>query len=678
MDEDDPVVEEVDVFLTKSLAESLYLFQYPVRPASMPDDLEHELVRIKPKQQKIEMELALDTTDKHFSRSKGEQIARNVDGAFPGETSVFKNGVMNRHFLTSSQAVMSSEIHRYAVGIIQEGELHLTPLHGIVQLRPSFKYLDKADNRLKQEKLDMEGESSQEEEESKPKAVTVRYIRAETEESKARREASYQYIEEKRAQEAWTTVEYQTSDSKESATDRNELLCQTEGQEVSQLYLSHRDYLSTLLSQPEKQSNNEELSLVQLQELGLADQVRLLLVNAKLLRFSDLQRFLHGSPDSTSVIKTLQTVAVLVQGCWVVKSEVLYPKDTTSPLTGIAADILCRGRDYMLWRFTQNSIVVRKELAGVIKLPDDDVKEILSQVSKPVTRLGWEFAYIKDEHFINSNPDVVQRQRMLWDAKLQQLQKVLKFSKDADKKKSKESQGNRSRSRTKSQSKSEPMEVSSRVNTQKTTKIKTESQEKTDIANTSTVNTAEKNTAVENTTEKNTAAENTAAESTATENNSTESTATDAEAQQIKLQNFIRKKLLVNSVLSLNDLKKMAQLKVAECSPGEMTSSLSDYQVEQCAIQGGAIQMKVAWPPNSKGNCKLFTIRSIGNDLDIFREVLIDMFAVQFKYRKNSIAEKFKEILGEEPSTKAELDKVVKSLCVHRGQFWYLKGTVPS
>ncbi|XP_033120165.1 DNA-directed RNA polymerase III subunit RPC5-like [Anneissia japonica] len=637
MEEDDPVVEEVDVFLSKSLADNLYLFQYPVRPASMPyDDFDRDLVRIKPVQQKVEIELLMDTSNENYSHSKGEQIARNVDGAFPGEGSIFKSGIMNKQFLTSSNAVVPSEIHRYAVGMIQEGELHLTPLHGILQLRPNFKYLDRADNRLREEKANMEGESSQDEEEAKPKAVTVRYTRAETEESRARREASFQYIEEKMAQEAWSNVEYQNHDSQESVTDRNKLICQSDDQEVSQLYLSHKDYLSTLLAQPEaveerkQTSQTEELSLVQLRTLGLADQVRLLLVNAKLLIFSDIMRFVHGSPDTTSVLKTLQTVAVLVQGCWVVKSEVLYPKDTTSPLSGIASEILCRGRDYMLWHFTQNSCIIRKDLAAIIKLPADDVKEIMSHVSRPVARQGWVFLYSTDEHFINSFPDVVQRQRMLWDAKLQHL-------------------ANRSRPRTKSLSKSEPMDVDSPTNPQ--------------IAN-------------------HNSSENVAARALNVDDSAAVASAgdpsSDLHTQQLKLQEFIRQKLLANSILSLTDLKKLALLKVAQSLPGEMSVSLSDFQVEQCAIKAGAVHVNVAWPPNYTGNSKLFTFRKIGDDFDDFRGVLLDMYLKDFKHRRNSIADKFREVLGKEPSTKADFDRVVKALCVCRGQFWYLKGTVPS
>lgn len=40
------------------------------------------------------------------------------------------------------------------------GELHLTPLHGILQLRPSFSYLDKADAKHREREAANEGESA--------------------------------------------------------------------------------------------------------------------------------------------------------------------------------------------------------------------------------------------------------------------------------------------------------------------------------------------------------------------------------------------------------------------------------------------------------------------------------------------------------------------------------------
>ena len=81
-------------------------------------------------------------------------------------------------------------------------------------------------------------------------------------------------------------------------------------------------------------------------------------------------------------------VALLVQGCWVVKSELLYPTGSHSAVSGASFEALCRGRDYIMWRFTQHRHLTRKDIASVIKLHAEDVKDILEQVcydcSKPL------------------------------------------------------------------------------------------------------------------------------------------------------------------------------------------------------------------------------------------------------------------------------------------------------
>lgn len=49
-----------------------------------------------------------------------------------------------------------------------------------------------------------------------------------------------------------------------------------------------------------------------------------------------------------NLLKTLPKVAVLVQGNWIVKSEILYPAGTFSATSGVPADLMCRARDYVV------------------------------------------------------------------------------------------------------------------------------------------------------------------------------------------------------------------------------------------------------------------------------------------------------------------------------------------
>ena len=54
-----------------------------------------------------------------------------------------------RLVLSSTQAVPDTS--RYAVGILDANEFHLTPVDAVLSLRPSFDYLDKSDKTAKSE-----------------------------------------------------------------------------------------------------------------------------------------------------------------------------------------------------------------------------------------------------------------------------------------------------------------------------------------------------------------------------------------------------------------------------------------------------------------------------------------------------------------------------------------------
>lgn len=57
------------------------------------------------------------------------------------------------------------------------------------------------------------------------------------------------------------------------------------------------------------------------------------------------------------ILKALPQLAVLVRGNWAVKSEVLFPKDTLSAVSGVPAEVMCRARDYVVSLHTFHSIV---------------------------------------------------------------------------------------------------------------------------------------------------------------------------------------------------------------------------------------------------------------------------------------------------------------------------------
>ncbi|KAK2084179.1 DNA-directed RNA polymerase III subunit RPC5 [Saguinus oedipus] len=309
-EEDDPVIQEIHVYLAKSLAERLYLFQYPVHRASMTyDDIPHLSAKIKSKQQK---QRGADCTE----RGRGLR----------GETSTYCSKLMDKQTFCSSQT--TSNTSRYTAALYRQGssgventELVKSPSEYLLMLMPP----------------------SQEEEKDKPVAPS------------------------------------------------------------------------------------NVLSMAPLRTLPLAGQIKILMKNVKVMPLANLMSLLGPSIDSVAVLRGFQKVAMLVQGNWVVKSDILYPKDSSSPHSGVPAEVLCRGRDFVTWKFTQIRWVVRKEVATVTKLCTGDVKDFLEHVA--MVRID------KGRGVHQKAPDAVQRQHLLWTGIRAKLENVYDLVKETRPKK---------------------------------------------------------------------------------------------------------------------------------------------------------------------------------------------------------------------------------------------------
>jgi len=280
-DDDDPVVHEIPVFLAKSLAKQLFLYQYPVRPCSMSyDSVEVLDSKVKSKQQQVEITLSLNTNSSNYDESKGEQIALNVDGCDAHSTSDksrsklksgklenssnesdlnFPDGRMDRQVLTSSRAVRDTS--RYAVGILDQNELHITPIEGILSLRPSMEYLDQSDKTAKAEGRglltdndledvkDSSAMFSDEEGESDMKAVTVRFARGgqnEKEKYAKIKEKSYEYQQKKLREEPWVKTNFHNLKSQKWEEQSQKLFCRKMDEEIVNLNSTPSAYLNHL------------------------------------------------------------------------------------------------------------------------------------------------------------------------------------------------------------------------------------------------------------------------------------------------------------------------------------------------------------------------------------------------------------------------------------------------
>uniref|UniRef100_G3THJ6 RNA polymerase III subunit E n=1 Tax=Loxodonta africana TaxID=9785 RepID=G3THJ6_LOXAF len=709
-EEDDPVVQEVDVYLAKSLAEKLYLFQYPVRPASMTyDDIPHLSAKIKPKQQKVELEMAIDTLNPNYCRSKGEQIALNVDGTCTDETSTYSSKLMDKQTFCSSQT--TSNTSRYAAALYRKGELHLTPLHGILQLRPSFSYLDKADAKHREREAANEaGDSSQDEAEEDVKQITVRFSRPESEQARQRRVQSYEFLQKKHAEEPWVHLHYYGLRDSRSEYERQYLLCQgSSGAENTELVKSPSEYLMMLMPPSQEEEKDKPvapsnvLSMAQLRTLPLADQIKILMKNVKVMPFANLMSLLGPSVDSVAVLRGIQKVAMLVQGNWVVKSDILYPRDSSSPHSGVPAEVLCRGRDFVVTVLLWGWAVLSDWLLPSLQLCTEDVKDFLEHMAVVRINKGWEFILPYDGEFIKKHPDVVQRQHMLWTGIQAKLEKVYNLVKETMPKKpdgqsvpaglvsgdqrvqvaKTKAQQNHALLERELQRRKEQMQAPTvlpavRIKEEPMSEEGEEEEEEQEAEEEEEPMDTSPSGGL-NSRLANGLPAGRAAGGDSFNGHPPPGSANNPVARELRA--FVQATFQRQFVLTLSELKRLFNLHLASLPPGHtLFSGISDRMLQDTVLAAGCKQILVPFPPQtaaSPDEQKVFALWESGDMSDQHRQVLLEIFSKNYRVRRNMIQSRLTQECGEDLS-KQEVDKVLKDCCVSYGGMWYLKGTVQS
>jgi len=134
--------------------------------------------------------------------------------------------------------------------------------------------------------------------------------------------------------------------------------------------------------------------------------------------------------NTSAVLAGLTQFAVLVQGCWVVKSEILYPEGTKSPVSGIDAAKLWPKRDYVMFCFNRKRLLSRKEVATNTRLPTEELREVLEQMGKQRPAQGWEFVQNTDEEFLKTYTEECSNQLVMWKQKYKDLMELLHLNEE--------------------------------------------------------------------------------------------------------------------------------------------------------------------------------------------------------------------------------------------------------
>merc|ERR1712226_556199 len=390
---------KIDIVYSKNLDSSiLQVFQFPFVAARNLDSA-HMSVRSKQKHSRYEFDIFLETENPNYSKNRASSFTHALSDQNI-ERSMRRTRYMSKKI---------NDRNQFCVGVFTGGKLHLTPVSGVMQLIPGYDHIDSIDKaRRKKEKEASAGqkldESSSQDESTdknsarKAQAITVRFGKNESEESKAKRKQTYPYLKEMWDADPWQPLTF--------------------------LNFNPRNYLESMLPQDDKTDKRKsdsqpyapssELNVESLKTMPLLNKIVAILKNANIVKYSQLITLLGNRVEKENVVSCLKKAAVLVRGCWVINSETLYPEKSVSSACGISAELMRRGRDYILWRMNRHGFVMRKEMCSHTKLPGEEVRGILESISQLNSETGWEFLYPIDTYFLESNRAIRDEYTQFW------------------------------------------------------------------------------------------------------------------------------------------------------------------------------------------------------------------------------------------------------------------------
>lgn len=118
--------------------------------------------------------------------------------------------------------------------------------------------------------------------------------------------------------------------------------------------------------------------------------------------------------STDKVLRNLALCGVLIQGNWTLQSEILYPPGIVSLTNGVSSDLMCRGRDYVLYKFMKHEMgsLNRQKISTITQLPHEETKEVLESISHVKTSdkgKSWELLKPFDYDFEKRHQEIVLR-----------------------------------------------------------------------------------------------------------------------------------------------------------------------------------------------------------------------------------------------------------------------------
>ena len=414
---EDPILQEFPVFFSDELAEKLLLFQFPTLMHENPFFCSEKPLgfRARPKNKLYELDLPVEVEgNSQYDLDKGRELANSSQSSLdqPKVEKLFDKMTF------ASQAIPPSPLV-HLIGFHRKGQIHLTPLHQIHQMRPSMKYLDEIDANSKQASRKLMQEEARssvaagelaEGPSSASKALQVQFKRKETDEELSMRLKSFSFYQKTIQEEPWKTCQYFPLQTNESLKAINKLLSPNQNVHFP-LEEGKKEFFDRLfpIVQHSVAIANASLHSLKLQPLSI--RIKALMQNLRIASWQRMQELLEiHSEDSTknaAALQELESCCHLIGGRWILKSE-LIPS---------CSKLICNARNVLLGLFLQaeqqNTLLERHNFCQIVKLTLDTETMLFNEIAilhASSEQRGWKLKVEKDEEFIQSHPGIVQRQ----------------------------------------------------------------------------------------------------------------------------------------------------------------------------------------------------------------------------------------------------------------------------
>jgi len=418
------------VFLSsEALKEQLYLAQSPNRPRERPyehfADSADTQVRIKPLQSLLELETAEPANHTNYDTLSATAPMRGPEGAvepFKEQDEAVIRRTLHSKLVPSHQRMQFAPPN-YAIGSVRQGlhgkELHLSPIHEVIALRPSFTHHKAKDDPSKA--ADKGGAKDKKDDGKGIHQITTKIKKKESERQTEWRVNSLDEVRRQEKQEQWTDLEWFPQGAPETIELMEKLHYTGSWNEVS-FEVGTDKYIEFMIKggvQMSEEDRKAEREALESAAASTADHwIKQTLRAAGTMYWWRLQGLAQEAKQDEELIKeVLYRDAVLVRGCWCLKSHLQYDGELEKQ----------DARDAVLLAFREKRHFTRDELHGVTKqLQPNALKEIIAQLGVRRAAQVWEYKLVDDDSFTSTlyTPQLKQKHELFWQDRRNALEQI--------------------------------------------------------------------------------------------------------------------------------------------------------------------------------------------------------------------------------------------------------------